>query len=163
MAPQASMLERMNVYNAANSSFIAANEDIFNGDPATDVLNMEQYEEICFIIVKNAGATGTATITVESCDDVTPTTATAVAFSYQATTSGNTIGATTAATSAGFATTAGANQCYVISIKRDQLNGDDKYVRLQATEVVDSPCDGAILAIGFNPRYAKDQPNEFIT
>lgn len=158
-----SMLERMNVYNAAPSGIVAANEDIFNGDPATDVLSMENYEEIVFIIVKNAGATGTATITVESCDDTTPTTTTAVAFRYQVTTSGNTIGATTKAAAAGFATTAGANQCYVISIKSDELSGSDKYVRLKATEVVDNPCDGAILAIGMYPRYEQDQPVEMIT
>lgn len=160
---QPSMLQKMNAYNAAPSGVIAANEDIFNGDPATDVLSMENYEEIVFIIVKNAGATGTATITVESCDDTTPTTTTAVAFRYQATTSGNTIGAVTAAAAAGFATTAGANQLYTISIKSDELSGTDKYVRLVATEVVDSPCDGAIMAIGFYPRYEQDVPVEMIT
>jgi hypothetical protein len=150
----------MNVYHAA---ILTANEDMFNGDPATDVLSMANYEEVCFIIVKGAGATGTATITVESCDDVTPTTTTAVAFRYTATTTGNTIGAVTAAAAAGFATTAGANQTYVVSINASELSGSDKYVRLVATEVVDSPCDGAILSIGFYPRYAEDSPGEMIT
>ncbi len=160
---QPSMLQRMNVYNAAPSGLIAANEDIFNGDPATDVLSMENYEEIVFIITKNAGATGTAVITVESCDDTTPTTTTAVAFRYQVTTSGNTIGAVAAAAAAGFTTTAGANQVYAISIKSDELSGSDKYVRLVATEGVDSPVDGAIIAIGLYPRYEQDVPVEMIT
>lgn len=150
------MIESFNVYNVADSNFIAANEDIFNGDPASDVISMAAYNDIIFIITKNAGATGTATVTVESCDDTTPTTATAVAFRYQATTSGNSPGAWTAATASGFATTAGANQVYVIWIRAEQLSGTDKFVRLQLTEVVNNPCDGAVIAIGLNPRYAFD-------
>jgi|TARA_Y100000310_G_scaffold317685_1_gene370828 hypothetical protein len=152
----ATWIEKMNVYNAANSGFIAANEDIFAGDPATDVLSMENYKSMVFIIVKNAGATGTATITVESCDTVVPGTGTAIAFHYKACTSGNTWGATTAATTAGFTTTAGANQCYVIEVSSEELSGTDSFVRLQATEVVNSPCDGAILAIAMTPRYDKE-------
>ena len=94
-----SMIEMMNGYNAFPSALVAANEDIFNGNPASDVISMESYEEIVFFILKNAGGSGTATITVESCDNVTPTTPTAVAFKYKASTSGNTWGATTAVTS----------------------------------------------------------------
>ena len=158
--PKGSILQSSNAYNCA---VLTAHEDMFNGDPSTDVLSMANYREIVFYIVKSAGATGTATITVESCDDVTPTTATAVAFNYRATTTGNTLGAYTAAAAAGFATTAGTNQMYEVSIQADQLNGSDKYVRLVATEVVDSPCDGAIISVGFCPRYAEDQPVEMIT
>lgn len=146
----------LNPYNCCNSSFIAANEDIFNGDPASDVVSLALYEAVVFLIVKNAGATGTATITIESCDTVVPGTATAIAFRYKACTSGNTWGSWTAATTAGFTTTAGANQCYMIEVHAEDLSGTDKYVRLQATEVADDPCDGAILCILGNPRYAKD-------
>ncbi|MDY6835500.1 MAG: hypothetical protein SVY53_11945 [Chloroflexota bacterium] len=150
------MLQTLNPYNCCPSALIAANEDIFNGDPASDVISLALYETVLFLIVKNAGATGTATITVESCDDTTPTTTTAIAFMYKACTTGNTWGAATAATTAGFTTTAGADQCYAIEVSADELSGTDKYVRLQATEVVDNPCDGAILCILGSPRYAKD-------
>jgi|ETNvirnome_2_300_1030623.scaffolds.fasta_scaffold00681_11 hypothetical protein len=152
----ATVIERMNVYNAASSSFIAANEDMFNGDPATDVVSMENYKAMVFIIVKNAGATGTATITVESCDDTTPSTSTAVAFHYKACTSGNTWGATTAATTSGFTTTAGANQAYMIEVTSEELSGTNSFVRLNTAEVVDSACDGAILVVAMNPRYDKE-------
>ena len=155
-----SMLEMLNVYNCA---VLTAHEDMFNGDPATDVLSMENYAEIIFIIVKSAGATGTATITIESCDNVTPSNTQAVAFTYKIITSGNTQGATTAAAAAGFATTAGANQAYAISIKRDQLDGDDKYVRMVMTEAVDSPVDGGVASLGAYPRYAQDALVEMIT
>ena len=151
-------LQELNFYNCCPSALIAANEDIFNGNPASDVLNMALYEEIIFIIVKNAGATGTATITVESCDDLVPTTTTAIVFDYKVCTTGNTWGATTRAAAAGFTTTAGADQCYVISVDSSMLSGTDQYVRLQATEVVNNPCDGAILCVGVRPRYAMDVP-----
>ena len=152
----AQMLERLNAYNCAPSALVAANEDIFAGDPATDVISMANYDSIMFLIAKNAGATGTATITVESCDNVTPTTPTAIAFHYRATTSGNTVGAVTAATSAGFATTAGADQIYAIEVSARDLYDEDQFVRMQCTEVADDPCDGAIICILGVPRNNSD-------
>jgi len=149
--------------NAYHAGIVTANEDIFNGNPSTDILSMANYEEVCFIIAKGAGATGTAVITVESCDDTSGTTTTAVAYTYRATTSGNTVGSLTAATASGFTTTAGANQIYEIFIKADELNGSDKYVRMVATESANDPCDGAIISIGLSPKYLADPPREMIT
>ncbi len=152
----ARMMDTMNFYNVANSGFIAANEDIFDGDPATDVVSMENYDAIVFIITKNAGAVGTATITVESCDDATPSTATAIPFKYRATTSGNTRGAITSATASGFATTAGANQLYEIEVSAEDLSGSDPFVRMQCTEVANDPCDGAIISMAAIGRYGHE-------
>ncbi|MAH45860.1 hypothetical protein CMI37_08515 [Candidatus Pacearchaeota archaeon] len=148
--------DMLNFYNCCPSSIVAANEDIFNGDPSSDVVSMAKYEACVFVIVKNAGATGTATITVEACDDTTPTTSTAIAFRYKVCTSGNTWGAWAEATSSGFTTTAGANQCYIMQVLAEDLGTSDQFVRLVATEVVDSPCDGAILCVLGSPRYAMD-------
>jgi hypothetical protein len=133
---------------------IAANEDIFNGDPASDVLDLSKYGNVMFLIVKSTGATGTATVTVESCDDATPSTATAVPFKYWTNTTGDTWSDMKSATASGFTTTAGADQMYAIEISAEALSTTDQHVRLQLTEVVDSPCDGAVLAIAGNPRYA---------
>jgi len=146
----------LNVYNCCPSGIIAANEDIFNGDPTTDVVSMQEYESILFIIVKNAGATGTATCILYSCDDFTPTTSTAMVGKYKACTTGNTWGAWTALAATGFTTTAGANQAYMILANAEDLVEGDVAVKMQATEVVDNPCDGAILCIGLEPRYSKD-------
>lgn len=157
------MLQELNFYNVANSGFIAAAEDMFNGDPATDVVSMANYDEMIFIIKKDAGATGTATFTIESCDDVVPTVATAVPFNSVSTTVGNTIGAIVKRLAAGFTSVAGADQLYALSVKAAQLNGDDKYVRLKTVEVVDSPCDGAIIAIGVHGRFSHDVLPEMIT
>ena len=142
---------------------LTAHEDIFNGTPTTDIVNMDGWTECLWIIEKSAGGTGTAVITVESCDDVTPTTATAVAFDYQVMTSGNTWGSRAAGTSSGFTTTAGANQGYKVWIRADELSGSDKYVRLKATESANDPVDGAIVTILLGPKYPQDPPAAAIT
>ncbi len=140
------------------SSVMAANEDIFNGSPDGDVISLEGWAGISFLIVKNAGTAGTATITVKSCDDVTPTTGTAIAFWYRVCTTIDTWGAWTAATTSGFTTTAGADQMYEIAVLADGLSGSDKYVQLNTTETVDGACDGAIIGMLFGPRYAQSIP-----
>ena len=73
--------------NAYHSGIVTANEDIFNGTATTDILSMANYEEVCFIIAKGAGGSGKAVVTVESCDDTSGTTTTAVAYNYRATNS----------------------------------------------------------------------------
>ena len=102
-------------------------------------------------------------VTVESCDDTTPTTATAVAFQYAACTSGNTWGSITDATASGFTTTAGANQSYVISIRADGLSGSNKYVRMVNTESANDPVDGGIGVVLCQPKHPQDPPLAAIT
>ena len=139
--------------NVGNSSFVASAADIFNGNPSSDIVSMENHNDVYFLLAKGAGATGTATITVGSCDTTVPGTATAVPFEYRAQTSADTWGEWTAAEAAGFTTTAGANQMYQIHIKGSDLSGTNKFVRLTATEVVNSPCEGYILAAMASPRF----------
>jgi len=152
------LMDEIHVVNCGDSNFISAYEDIFNGDPATDVISMANYRRCTFILHKGPGDTGTATITVESCDDTTPSNTTAIAFTYRKCTSGDTFSAPTAATSSGFTTTAGADQVYIIEVDAANLDGTDKYVRLKMTEVADDPCDGGVIAILSQPRYAEDVP-----
>jgi len=156
-------LEEHKIVNVGNSSFISSNNDLFNGNPATDVVNLSEWGRITFVVQKGSGDTGTATITVESCDDTTPTTATAIAFKYRKCTSGDTFGAWTDATSSGFTTDAGADQVYEISVSSSDLHSDDKYVRLKMTEVVDSPVYGGVIAILTEPRYAEDVNRTVLT
>ena len=51
------------------SGLVAACEDIFNGDPQSDYVNLSNYDGVLFIIIKNAGATGTAKLTVDAATD----------------------------------------------------------------------------------------------
>ena len=155
-----SALTEMNIYHAG---IVTANEDIYNGNMTTDVISLANYGGAVFVLVEGAGGTGTAVITIESCDDTTPTTTTAVAYNYTVCTSGNTWGSITAATSAGFTTTAGTNQAYAMEIRADELSGTNKYVRMVATESANDPVDGAGLVILVDPKYPADPPREAIT
>ena len=78
------ILEKIRPVHAMNSNFIAANEDIFNGSPASDVINLENAEGVLFIIACNANAgSGAATATVLACDNVTPSNTAAVRFGWE--------------------------------------------------------------------------------
>lgn len=127
--------------------------DGYNTDPASDVVSLKNYHTARFYVQEGAGATGTATITVEECTAIDGTGATAIAFSYRA--SG---GEWTAATAAGFATTAGANTRYEIEVQDSGLSEDSPFVRLQFTEVVDSPVAMAAFVVAEGARYAEETP-----
>jgi hypothetical protein len=130
--------------------------DAFAGTVASDVVNMKGHAHVTFIVYKGVGTTGTSTITVEACDNVTPSNTSAVPFHYRAYTSNDTPGALTAATADGFATTAGSSQIYVIEVDNKALaDSGYNYVRLKAVEVVDSPVVGAILILMDCPRFGQ--------
>lgn len=131
--------------------------DAFAATVSSDVINCKNLDSVEFLIYKGVGTTGTSTITVEACDDVTPTTTSAVAFYSQAITTGDTAGALTARAAAGFDTTAGSGQIYRIYADVSALAASGYgYIRLKCVEVVDSPVVGCIIAIGHAPRYQRD-------
>lgn len=138
------------------SAFNADASDGLAGTQYSDVFNLAKYRKILFVVQKGAGATGTATITVESCDTLVPGTGTAIAYKYKISTTLDTFGVTTAATTAGFTTTAGADQCYIIEVDASELSGTNQYVRVKTVEVANSPVDCMILAILGNARIAED-------
>jgi hypothetical protein len=93
-----------------------------NGGASSDVFSLENYAHVDIVI--GLGVTGAAsTVTVKECDDFTPTTSTAIAFSYYAetTATGDTLAARAAATTAGFATSTNDGVFYVISIDAKEL------------------------------------------
>lgn len=109
---------------------------------------------VLFIIYKGVGTTGTSTVTVEACDDTTPSNTTAIPFVYRANTTGDTWGAWTAAAATGFATTAGSNHIYQVWVDPAELAEEGyRYVRLDMAEVVDAAVLGGILVMLLDPRY----------
>jgi len=131
----------------------------FASTPTTDIINMENIIEGAFIVYKGVGTTGTSVITVEACDDVSATHTTAIAFEYQANTTGDTYGAITAATSAGFTTTAGSSQIYVIYVNAARLAASGYgYVRLKAVEATAAAVLGGILFVPLKVRNDQDIP-----
>ena len=152
----------MNDINPVHTAITAA-IDIIDATPTTDIINLENWTECFFIFKKDSGGTGTATITVESCDDVTPTTATAIAFQYRIQTTVDTWGDWTESAAAGFGTEGtDANQLYQIRINSESLSGDDKYVRMVTTELVNGAVVGSISCFLAGPRYSQETPASVI-
>jgi len=137
--------------------------DAFAGTVASDVVDVSNHGGALFIVYKGVGATGTSTITVEACDDVTPSNTTAVPFYSKSITATDVQGEMTARAAAGFTTTAGSSQIYVIAVDSQELaSAGYKYVRLKAAEVVDSPVLGGIAIALFDPRFGGSASNTAI-
>lgn len=125
---------------------IAPVADFMDTVQSTDIVNMKNHGRVRFIVFWGVGTTGTATLTVEACDDVTPSNSTAVPFRYRRTAALGTPGAVTAATTSGFTTTAGSNQIYEVEVDAEDVASTGfGYVRLKCTEVVNSPVLGGVL------------------
>lgn len=127
----------------------------------SDVISMKKYKHITFLIMTGASSTADGTVTVEACDDTTPSNQTAIAFKYRAITTGDTYGALTAATAAGFSMTASkVNSYYIVEVDAADIEAGQagyEYVRLVVTEVTDDPQIAGIVAILSQPRHAYEQ------
>jgi hypothetical protein len=135
--------------------------DFMAGTVNTDVFECLGHEPV-FIIYKGVGAVGTSTITIDACDDTTPTTTAAIPFRYRASTTLDTWGAWTAAAAAGFTTTAGSAQLYEIRVDPSDMAAQGYgYVRLHAVEVANDPVVGCVLAGLAGLRY-REQPESLI-
>ncbi len=137
-------------------------------DPVADAFASTVYSDIIevagqgigFIIYKGVGTTGTSTITVEACDDISASNSTAVVFWYKRV--GTTDSGWTAATTAGFTTTAGSSDLYHIAVPADQIGETGyAYARLKAVESVDSAVLGGILAYVYGGRFTP-QPTSLV-
>jgi hypothetical protein len=130
--------------------------DAFAGTVYSDIINMKNFEHASFIIQCGAGAVGTATITVEACDDVAASNVVAIPFTYQGCVSGDTFGARTKVENTGFTTAAAANKMYKIEVDVDSMiMSGYSYVRVKSVEVVNDPVTGGILVILNESRLEK--------
>jgi len=133
--------------------------DAFSGTVNSDVYSMRGYDNIVFVLYVGVGVTGTTVVTVEACDDVTPTNTTAIVFWYREITTGDTEGAITKAAAAGFTTTAGSSRIVLVEAKAADVQAAhaEGFVRLNCVEGVDSPVLGGIHAVlGGGSRYVED-------
>lgn len=124
--------------------------DAFSGATVyTDVVNMAGLSRLVFVVYAGVGATGSSTLTVQACDDTTPSNRTAIAFHYREITTGDTEGALTAAATTGFVTTAGSSKIVLVEVSEDALSASGYgYVQLKAAESANDPVLGGILVIG---------------
>lgn len=129
-----------------------------NGGVNSDVWDMGDYSH-CSIIVALGVTGGATTVTVEECDDFTPSNATAIAFSYyaEATASGDTLGARTAATTSGFAASTNDGVFYVIEIDSQQLTTDG-YAKLRvALSDPSGATFASVIVVLSGARYGEEQ------
>jgi hypothetical protein len=134
--------------------------DALAGTVGSDVVNMKNWKVATFIIFVGVGATGTSVITVEACDNVTPSNTSPVPFVYREITTGDTEGALTKAAAAGFTMTAGSSRIVVVQVEAEALAASGYgYLRLKAVESVDSPVLAGILIELEHPRFASE-PND---
>lgn len=130
--------------------------DALAGTVRSDVINVSKAHKLFFILYTGVGLTGVSTITISACDDASPTTESAIPFVYRRMNDPDTPGAVTRATAAGFSTTAGSSDMYVIEVDMKALgNSGYKFCCLKAVESVDSPVVGCIVIL-MVPRYADD-------
>lgn len=109
--------------------------DINGAGATSDVWSMRRYQHASIIL--SLGVTGAATtVTVEECDDFTPTNSTAIAFAYYAevTAGGDVLEARAAATVAGVACSTNDGVFYVIEIDASQLTDGYPCLRVKLSD-----------------------------
>lgn len=132
--------------------------DAFSGTVRSDVYSMRDHGRGLFVIYCGVGATGTSTITVNACDDVVPTTRSAIQFWYRQILATDVDSAITRAATTGFVTTAGSSKIILVEVDaKDLASSGYGFVELTAVESVDSPVLGGIcfIAGGGPNRYAR--------
>jgi len=130
--------------------------DAFAGTVSSDVVSFARHERVRFLVFWGVGATGTVTLTVEACDNVTPSTTSAVPFRYRRlSAAGQAPGAITAVAATGILTTAGSDQIYECEVAAEaMLASGYGFVRLKSIESVNSPLLGGILIEMLDAKFA---------
>ena len=135
--------------------------DAFAGTVTSDVFEV-QGEGAVFIIYGGTNAGGDSTVTVLACDDTTPSNTTAVPFYYKSSTTFDTWGDWSAASSTGITTPTSSNYMKMIYVPASELASEGYgYVQLQLVEDTAAAVDACVLAGVVNPRFV-EQPESLI-
>ena len=145
MIPESNLTDILNVVQ-----LLAPVANAFAGTVTSTYVNMASYKTVLFNVFWGVGATGTSTITVLEATSSAGAGATAVPFTYRIvanTASSDVPGALIAAAAAGFTTTAGSNQEYLIEVNAIDLDGGFNWVAVNLVEVAASARLGGIQAV----------------
>lgn len=140
--------------------------DRFDTAATTDWISLANHGRITFVIhTGNAtGGTANGTVTVNASSVAAGSSPTALAFKYRKCDSSTTVdtwGALTDATSSGFSMTAGDDRIYVVELLADDVEAaaaGKKFVALTVTESSNDPIDAGVLVILSEPRYDQSVP-----
>ena len=120
--------------------------------------------KVTFILQRGVGLLGTSTITVEACDDVSPSNVAAVPFRYKQITGADVEGALTEADATGYVTTAGSNRIDIVEVDAAYLASKGYgYCRLKAVESVNDPVLAGILILVEKINHGQDQMASLLT
>lgn len=136
-----------------------AMRDLLQGNYASDVINMRDWQDCIFVIDQTSGV-GQGEVSIQRCDDVTPySTAGAPSYRYRSSLTPDTWTAwNEVTTSSGFLTGIAPDKTFEVHIRADEVGGtsDWSYCRLNIDQVTDSEVDINIIAILFNGRHQED-------
>lgn len=138
-------MSRMVLAEQAHIVNILPPVDLNGSAKSSDVFSMKDCSHATIII--QMGDTGAAsTVTVEECDNFTPTTHTEIAFSVykEETDAGDTLGARTAVANTGFASSTNNNIFYVIEIDAEDLTPGYENLRISFTDPTVSTIASAV-------------------
>ena len=149
---------------------IYAKADAFATAGVTDRVSLANYGKITFLISTGDATSDTANgvVTLNAFAAASGGSGTALTFKYRScasSTSADTWGSLTDATTSGFSMTAGDNYLYVVEITADELVGqiaDKPFVELTVTEVTNDPILATVNAILSDPRYPGPIPRTAI-
>lgn len=143
--------------------------DAFAGGVSTDIISLANYRRATFIVMTGAieDANISNLVTVDACDDTTPTNTTAVAFRSRTILSSTTVdvpGALTARAATGYnfaSNNAVANVIWVIEVDASDIEAAAagyKYVRLTIAETANKTITACCLVVLSDPRYPVSTP-----
>lgn len=115
----------------------------------SDVVDMSDFSRLLFVRYDGVGTTGTSTVTVNACDNTTPSNRTPITFRYRQILTGDTEGTLTAAAVTGFTTTAGSSKIVAVEVHElDVASTGYRYVECKFVEVAASAVLGGVLIFG---------------
>lgn len=127
----------------------------------TDIVGLKEYHQVRFLVQFGVITGDSVVVTVEECDDTTPTNNTAIAFSYRLSSAVGTdsLGDRATATTSGYTVTASDDgKMLIIDVDSAQLSSGYPYVRVVATPGGSmSVCLLNAVAV-LRPRYAQASP-----
>lgn len=143
--------------------------DAFTAGKSTDIVSLKDYNRVTFLIITGAieDSGVSNVVTVDACDDTTPTTTTAMPFYHRTlewSTTTDTWEALTLAAAAGYNLTlnaAVANAVHIVTVTGDMVNSAApgfEYVRLTIAETVNKTITATVLVILDEARYPQAVP-----
>lgn len=143
--------------------------DRFAGGVSSDIVSLKDYNRVTFLIVTGAIEDSgiSNVVTVDACDDTTPSNTTAVPFyrnSLQWSTTVDTWGALTLVSASGYnfmSNNAVANAVHLVTVTSDMLEANapgKPYCRLTIAETANKTITAAVLVILSEPRNPQAVP-----